>query len=248
MALFTDGSITEVQDLIEYETNLIEVADAEGIDLEAKLRLAQSEVGAELSAATLGAASVPHFTLDHVVVTSPLKLWHTFQTQALIYRDAYNRKLNDKYLPKWNEYKDLARWAANLLYQRGVGLVLNPVPRSAKPALDAVPGALDALALYVRLSWLSDSGAEGAPSLEVAFETEANQALRVTPPAAPAGVVGWNVYAGTASGETTRQNALPLEPNQPWILPATGLVTGVAPGAGQEPDLFKAIPRFLQRG
>ncbi len=258
MALFTDGSISDVQDILAYEANLVEVADAEGIDLEAKLRLAQSEVGAELGVAALGpgnlywtgqtAAQFQRFHLEQVVVTSPLKLWHAFQTLSIAYRDAYNRKLNDKYLPKWTEYKDLARWAANLLYQSGVGVVLGPVPRPAPPVMDAVTGTLDALALYVRVSWVETSGVEGVPSIEAAFETEANQALRVTPPLGPPVAAGWNVFVGTASGEETKQNASPLAPGQPWVMPATGLVMGVAPGNGQEPDLYKTIPRFVQRG
>jgi len=258
MALYTDGSICEVQDLIAYEANLVEVADAEAIDLEAKLRLAQSEVGAELGAAALGpgnvywtgqtAAHFQRFDLSQVVVTSPLKLWHTFQTLSISYRDAYNRKLNDKYLPKWTEYKDLSRWAANLLYQTGVGLVLAPVPRPDKPALDAVPGTLAASAYWVRVTWFDAAGAESAPSIEAASETLVNQALRVTPPAAPSGAAKWNVYAGSASGQLARQNALPLDLGVPWIMPATGLAAGAAPGDGQQPDLYKTIPRFLQRG
>src|SRR5262249_24693890 len=154
MALFTDGWISEVQDLTAYEANLVEVADAEGIDLLSKLRLAQGELGAELAAAALrpgniywtgplwnstGAeVSLSRFDLDKVVVTSPLKLWHTFQTLAIVYRDAYNRKLNDKYLPKSSEYKDLARWASNLLYQSGIGLLVQSIPRANQPALDGV--------------------------------------------------------------------------------------------------------------
>jgi hypothetical protein len=248
MALFTDGSLSDVQDLLAYEANLVEVADAESIDLEAKLRLAQDEIAAELVAAALGPVTLRHFTLDQVIVTSQLKLWHTFQTLAIAYRDAYNRKLNDKYLPKWSEYRDLSRWAANLLYQSGVGIALSPLPRPPQPALDTVPATLDALALYVRMTWLAASGAEGAPSLEAAFETEANQALRVTPPAAPAVVTGWNVYVGTTSGSATRQNGSPLDLSQPWIVPATGLVVGEPTGDGQEPDLFRTVPRFIQRG
>src|SRR5688572_22204961 len=148
MSLFTDGSISDVQDLVAYEANLPDVADAEAIDLVSKLWLAQSELGAELGAAAIGPGNVywasepragyGRFELQKVVVTPPLKLWHTFQTLAIIYRDAYNRKLNDKYLPKWTEYKELARWAANLLYQTGVGLVIQPIPRPDAPALDWV--------------------------------------------------------------------------------------------------------------
>ncbi len=264
MALFTDGSISEVEDLTAYEANLVEVADAEGIDLLSKLRLAQSEVGAELAAAALrpgniywtglgwastGAeANLSRFGLDRVVVTSPLKLWHTFQTLAIVYRDAYNRKLNDKYLPKWTEYKELARWASNLLYQTGVGLTVNPVPRPAQPALDWVGGTLAAMTAYARMTWTGSGSSEGAASEVTAVDVPASQALRVTPPTAPASATGWNVYIGTASGEEKKQNSAPLALGQAWVMPGAGVVAGAGPGAGQEPDVFKTVPRFIQRG
>ncbi len=110
MALFTDQSVSEVADLVAYEANLPEVSSAEGIDLETKIRLAQTEVRTHLEAAstrpenvyhargagwqsTGGEANLSRFELQQVVVTPPLKLWHTFQTLAIIYRDAYNRNL-----------------------------------------------------------------------------------------------------------------------------------------------------------
>jgi len=262
MALFTDGFISDVQDLIGYESNLTEVADAEGIDLEGKLRLAQNEVGVELGMAALSPGNIywtgllgpatgadanfSRFDLSRVVVTNPLKLWHTFQTLANVYRDAYNRKLNDKYLPKWSEYKELARWASNLLYQTGIGLVTQPVPRPEPPALDSVAGTLGAQTLYVQIAWTGAGGAaEGAPCLEGALEVAANQKLRVT---APGGVTGWSVYVGTASGTEARQNGTLLALGQPWVMPDTGLAAGEAVGDGQEPEFYKSIPRFLQRG
>jgi len=264
MALFTDGSISDVQDLIAYEANLTEVGEAEGIDLESKLRLAQGEVGAELGAAALrpgniywtgrgwestGAeGSLSRFELEKVVVTPPLKLWHTFQTLAIVYRDAYNRKLNDKYLPKWNEYKELARWASNLLYQTGVGVVGNPIPRPGKPVVDWVSGTQAAMTAYTRMSWVGAGGAEGVTSEEVAIEPPASSALRVTPPAAPAVATGWNVYGGSASGELTKQNSQPLTLGQAWVMPAPGLAVGAAMGTGQQPDLYRTVPRFIQRG
>lgn len=268
MALFTDGSISDVQDLIAYEANLVEVAHAEGIDLESKLRLAQSEIQAELGAAALRPGNIywttpgwnstgaevnlSRFELNKVVVTPPLKLWHTFQTLAIAYRDAYNRKLNDKYLPKWNEYKELARWAANLLYQSGMGLVMQPAPRPGNPVLDWVASTLAGATFYVRVSWVGANGtSEGAASEETALAVPDNQALRVTPPAAPGSpytITGWNVYVGTGSGGESRQNAQPLALGQPWVMPAGGVVTGMAVGTGQDPDLYRTVPRFLQRG
>jgi hypothetical protein len=274
MALFTDGSISNVQDLINYESNLVEVAGAEGIDLATKITLAQSELGAELGVAALRPGNIywigpswnstgaeinlSRFDPSQVVVTSPLKLWHTFQTLAIVYRDAYNRKLNDKYLPKWNEYKELARWASNLLYQTGIGVAMQPLPKPNQPALDWVIGTLAAMTVYAQMSWTNAAGtAEGAPSDEIAVQVPANQALRVTPPSVPAsplppalpyGIAGWNVYVGGASGAGTRQNTQPLALGQPWVMPATGMTAGAPVGSGQQPDFFRTVPRFAQRG
>ncbi len=268
MSLFTDGSISGVQDLIAYEANLVEVAGAEGIDLESKLLLAQSELGAELGAAALRPGNIywfgpswtstgaevnlSRFDMSTVVITPPLKMWHTFQTLAITYRDAYNRKLNDKYQPKWNEYKELARWASNLLYQTGIGLVMQPVPKPSRPVVDSVSGTLADTTFYVQMSWVGADGvAEGAASDEVALEVQASQALRVTPPPTPATlypVTGWSVYVGTASGQGTRQNSSALALGQAWVMPATVMVTGAAVGTGQAPNFYRTMPRFVQRG
>ncbi|MEX2302303.1 MAG: hypothetical protein WD733_15285 [Bryobacterales bacterium] len=265
MALFTDGLVSQVSDLIAYEANLPEVASAEGIDLATKLQLAHTEVGAEITAAsqrpgnvyfargggwqTSGAeGNYSRFELSKVVVTPPLSLWHTFQTLAIVYRDAYNRKLNDKYLPKWKEYKDLAQWASGLLFQTGIGIASNPVPRPASPTLDWVASSAAALAVFVRVTWVGAQGVEGAASAEQAVTVPVNHSLRVTIGEAPAGVSGWHVYAGSSSGEVFRQNAEALEPGPAWVMPAGGLISGAAVGDGQLPEVFRTVPRFLQRG
>ena len=99
-----------------------------------------------------------------------------------------------------------------------------------------------------RVSWVGTNGEEGAPSLEAAVATPANTAARVTPPATPTGAASWNVYVGSASGSWSKQNATPLAPGATWVMPATGLAAGTAPGNGQEPDVYRTVPRFVQRG
>jgi hypothetical protein len=265
MALFSDGLVSQVSDLIAYEANLPEVAAAEGIDLATKLQLAHTEVGAQIEAASQrpgnvyfargggwqssgGEGNHSRFDLSQVVVTPPLRLWHTFQTLAIVYRDAYNRKLNDKYLPKWKEYKDLAQWANDLLFQTGVGITGNPVPRPDPPVLDWVASSGAALAVFARMTWVDAGGIEGAASAEQAVTVPVNNSLRVMPGAAPAGVSGWHVYAGASSGEVFRQNTDVLELGVAWVMPESGLVSGVKSGDGQLPELFRTVPRFLQRG
>jgi hypothetical protein len=75
-----------------------------------------------------------------------------------------------------------------------------------------------------------------------------NHSLRVTVGEAPAGVSGWHVYAGSGSGEVFRQNSEALEAGSAWVMPEGGLVSGAAVGDGQLPEVFRTVPRFLQRG
>ncbi len=266
MALFTDGAVATVEDLVGYEADILEVGSAAGIDLKVKLELAHGEVGAQLTASsrrpgnvyqagrggwqtTGGEAGVSRFDVDQVVVTPPLKLWATFQALVLFFRDAHTRRANDKYLAKWREYREMAKWASELLMQTGVGLVGSPVPRPQQPILDTVGSAgLGPLALFVRMSWVSDAGVESAGSLEKVFKTLNAQALRVAPEAAPAGIAGWNVYIGLSSGEALRQNSAALNLGEAWVMPETGVASGAAIGDGQAADMFLTAPRYLQRG
>src|SRR5437016_5839681 len=125
--LFTDGPISTVDQLADYESEIRQLASAEGINLDTKLRLAQTELGIELlttnvqpDVAALAGVVRNGFALEQVVITDVLRLWHIFAALASVFRDAYNRKLNDKYLPKWNEYKALAESTGNQCLTLGV--------------------------------------------------------------------------------------------------------------------------------
>ena len=266
MALFTDEMVSSIGDLLAYEADLLEVASAAGIDLGVKIRLAQAEVGAQIEASTRrpgnvfyvdgagwrstgGDAALARIELGQVVVTPPLKMWHAYQSLALVFRDAHTRRLNDKYQPKWREYRELAKWAAELLWQTGVGLVARPIPRAPEPELATVGSTLGPLSLFVRTTWVRADGAEGAGSAERALKTQTNQALRATASgASPAGVTGWNLYVGQSKGQAWRQNETPLPLGASWTMPETGPAAGPALGDGQRPEVFRTAPRYLQRG
>src|SRR5262249_50770381 len=132
MALFTDGPASSMEDLTGQDSQLLDVASTEGIDVTRKLELAQEEVTLELGA--LLATNI-----GDVVVTPALKLWHTFRTLELVYADAYQNQLNDRYAGKRDEFAKRVKWAYDMLIRTGIGIVTQPVPRAETPTLASAP-------------------------------------------------------------------------------------------------------------
>jgi len=259
--LFTDGVISTIEELSLQDTAILEVASAEGINLTAKLALAQDELGIELKAAIARSslssadywsgdrvAAANQCSLQDVVVTPALHLWHTFRTLALIYRDAYNSQLNDRYLGKWRQYRELASWAADKLFLSGIGTVTDPLPIAGPPQLSLQSGTMEGMTYYVQVSWVNTRREEGMPSSVISIEAPDQTTLLVTAPPAPSQQIFWNIYAGDNSAAVTLQNAVPLELTQTWTAPPYGLVIGRPPGAGQDPNYFRSLARVLHRG
>ena len=144
MALFTDGAIASIEDLRGHDTQLLNVATVEDIDVTRKLALAQEEIAIELTglleqAMLSGQLAAPP-SIEQVVVTTPLKLWHIFRTLEMVYRDAFNSQLNDRYAGKRDEYHEMAKWAYSRLVQSGLGMAANPVEQATTPDAAAIGG------------------------------------------------------------------------------------------------------------
>jgi hypothetical protein len=247
MALFTDGSISTIEELLGYESAILDVAKTEGIDLTKKLALAQEELSVELEA--LLARQEDTRGLGYLVVTEALHKWHTFRALGLVYRDAYNRQLNDRYLGKWQEYDRMADWAHRALLDTGVGMTSAPVPRAEQPEVSTTAGAGAAAATYfVSITWVVPGGIEGAPSEITAFTAANGSVPLLTSIDPPANGVGWNVYAGYSPTELTLQNSAPLALSQAWTGPVAGLRRGRPAGSGQQPDTFLRVSGVFNRG
>lgn len=256
MALFTDGSISTIEELVEYESAILDVAKTERIDLTAKLKLAQEELGVELEALlrrrqesedVLWTAIVPR-GLGHVVVTEALHKWHTFRALSLVYRDAYNRQLNDRFLGKWQEYDRLAEWARQSLTNGGLGMTSSPVPRPRQPELGTTAGQAAGATYFVRVTWVAPGGTEGAPSAIEALTTTGASALTILAVDPPATATGWNVYASYCPTGLTRQNDTPITLRQTWTEPTEGLRRGKPVACGQRPEMFLRLTGVLNRG
>src|SRR5258706_3493962 len=148
MALLTDGSPNDTESLRLYETGILDVAVVEVIDLAAKLGLATEEIAEDVldilldHTRTVDPQSNIRRTIgvSDVVVTPQLKRWHALHTLEIVYRDAFNNQLNDRYKPKWVEYQELSRNAREHTTRFGIGLVLSPIPKAQTPQIGFAPG------------------------------------------------------------------------------------------------------------
>jgi len=255
MALFTDGTLSTIDELLAYESSLLEVARGERLDLTVKLELARQEIGIELtmflaerSGGEWSGILAPALTLKNVVVTEPLKKWHVFHTLGLVYRDAYNSQLNDRYEGKWKEYERRARWAEQALYRIGVGVVGEPLVQADKPMLSSVAGPLPGATYYARATWVNAAGEEGSASELAVLSTGGNTLLVAEAASPPANARYWNLYAGVSIGNVTLQNEAPMKLSQAWTEPASGLKEGRQPGTGQAPERYLRATGGFSRG
>lgn len=243
MALVMDGSISTVEDLRALDSAILDTSLGENIDLIKKLQVAEDAVQLELAVFLLRAAnqngvSGPGIDLSNVVVTNPLRRWHTLRTLVEVYSDAYNSQFNDRYLGKWKHYSKLTRETSDLLFEYGVGIVQNPVPRAPKPIV--TEGALGGpvTQYFVRIAWRGATGTTGALSEPAVFPAPNGELMYVGSGPAPAGVTGFHVYLGETAESATLQNGTPILPGQLWVMPVGGLVPRQVPASEQRPDYY----------
>jgi len=260
MALLTDGNPNDTEALRVYEAAILDVAKVETIDLDAKLCLATVEISQDVLDVLLGHTRTQYsltsplggdrrkIGVTDVVVSPQMRRWHALHTLAVVYRDAYNNQLNDRYKNKWEEYRELARGAKERTLEFGIGLVAGPVPRPGTPVLGATAGILAGTIYYAQVSWVAAAGQEGSASPATTFQTADNSSLTVVAASAPAIAAGWNVYLGLAVSTLTLQNSVPLAIGATFTLPGSGLVSGLSPGDGQAADMFVTGGRILRRG
>jgi hypothetical protein len=248
-----------MDDLAAQDTQLLDVASVEGIDVTQKLVLAQEELTLELNALLSKLSYVdqlfwiaPQPNLGSVVVTPALKLWHTFRTLEMVYSDAYNSQLNDRYAGKRDQFRASAQWAHGMLIQAGIGVASVPVPRAAIPVVTAAaapsPGTpLPDGTYYATVAWVNAAGEDGASADPAIIATTGSTLLVQPAGAVPKTAAGWNVYVGADPDSMALQNGSPIAIGQTWLQPAT-LAAGRPPGPGQRPSYLKPVPRMIQRG
>ena len=254
MALFTDGPPSNVEQLAGLDSQLTSVASTEGIDVTRKLELAHEEVGLDLDALLKRMSPADHPmwavvkpSLENTVVTTALKLWFAYRTLELVYSDAYNSQLNDRYMGKRDQFQQMAVEYRERLMEAGAGMASIPVPRAMTPVLAAAPGSLPDNIYYATAAWVNRVNEEGASAIPSAITT-ASSSFSATLGPAPTNATGWNVYVGMDPGSMTMQNGSPLAVGAAWVQPVWISATGRKPGSGQLPNCVQALARIVQRG
>src|SRR5271157_683652 len=259
MALFTDGPASSMEDLTAQDSQLLDVTSVEGIDVTQKLALAQDELTLELNALLTRLSYVdqlfwlaPQPNIGSVVVTPALKLWHAFRSLELVYTDAYNNQLNDRYAGKRDQFHSRAQWAYQTLVAAGIGIASVPVPQAATPAVTAAAAAAPGAPLpdgtyYATVAWVNAAGEEGVSALPATIGTTGSSLLVQPAGDPPKTAAGWNVYVGADPDSMALQNGSLIAIGQTWLQPAP-LAAGRPPGLGQRPTYLKPVPRMIQRG
>jgi hypothetical protein len=258
MALFTDAGVVTINDLLEYEGTLIQVASDHGINVDTKIALATSAIGDRLMLWLLNmGSSDPQFItrrvigLSTVVVTDPLRRWLVFESLNRIFSEAYNLQLNTRFQGKWQEYQNQAKSAADYAFQSGLGIVFNALSEPDMPLVYVQLGGPSSGAMFIQTTWVDSKSAESAPSpvngLILPVDSAVSVAMAEGTLNAPAAAAGWNIYAGIGQ-PPTRQNSVPLIIGSTWQMPSTGLVIGSVVGEGQMPNFFIRTSKQILRG
>jgi len=250
MALFTDDNIITLDDLAAQDSAVLDLASSEGIDLARKLSIARDEVGVELDAMLDGSRFRDEWVPDHnaVVVTTPVRLWLTHYALELVYRDAFNTQLNERYRGKRDQFHQLARQAADRVMSAGVGIVSAPLPQPSQPLIEETPGSIPAGVYSITTTWVNRSGEESCAATAAVVQCNAGGGFSIRPRYVPPNASGWNVFVGLSAETVRQQNSSAIALGEEWLQTTAPSVAGRAPGTGQYPNYTKTLPRILRRG
>jgi hypothetical protein len=247
MALWNDGSSPTIADLQKYESDILQVATVEEIDLSRKLEIARGIISSDLRDFLRRQTGVEGSALEDVVVTEPLHRWVVMMTLQLTYRDAHYRQLAERYKGKWTEYSEQARQARRDCYEYGVGRVRRPLGRPSAPKLLVSSGGGTAAGTYYfRVSRVGTGGVESEASEAAAVRLDTAANLEVQFSDENQAGEGWHVYGGGFEDQLSRQSTAPLAFASKWAVLA--MQSGKKPSDGQAPDLYIRQRNLLWRG
>lgn len=89
-------------------------------------------------------------------------------------------------------------------------------------------GLIAATTYYVKITYVGE-GTETTASPESFLLVLLDNLLTVMSPLSSGSAIGYNVYVSTSTGTETLQNNIPVQIGTDWVMPTSGIVTGIAP-------------------
>jgi hypothetical protein len=254
MALFTDGPAPTIDELVNEDSGLLDVAENTGINVTAKLRLAHAEMATDLQLwlnkprPMMEMLWAPALRIEQIVLTPPLRRWEKMLSLAMVYRDAYFNVVVDRYQGKWREYLRLAGDARESYIASGLALVSDPIARPDPPVLGTTAGAYPGGAFYVAEAGVNAAGQAGAASWASSITTTDGTAILVAPVAWAKNVVAFRVYAGPALSAMALQNTVDETAGLTFTYRPGQITDGPLPGNGQAAEFVRPMARTIPRG
>lgn len=214
MALLVDGLVSNLDEVMQVDSGLGDVARAESINIDHKLRLAQRDCELKIAQfvinhgleAKLGVSNnLPR--LDRVVVCNGLKQWFCLHALQLFYSDAYYRVLNDRYGKKLEHFAKLATGAWESYVDTGIKCVFSPIRQGQILRVEMNETPIGAGSYDVALRWVDTAGQCGGLSEAMTVTVGPGEGFSIVPGVPPAGVVGYDVFAALAGSPLCQQNS-----------------------------------------
>jgi hypothetical protein len=203
MALLKDQPITCLTDWIAYDTKLTILSEQESTSIEAKSRLAQNEIETQVTSFLLRQSGLSDFAardlLSQIVVTEPLARWHSLLTLSLFYSDIACLQNNTLHRDQARFYDLKAEAARIQLFETGVGIVNQPIPKASLPFVVLVPGPNAPRFLRAQVRFVADTGAVGALSSEFNLDLTNGESAQLSFASLPDNVSGWLLFLGETS-------------------------------------------------
>lgn len=245
MALLVDGGLSTLEDLRAQDSGVLDVAHVEGIDVTAKLELAQRELENEVESVLRREG---RGRLDHVLATEAVKRWHVLLALAMVYRDAYFSQLNDRYGGRWRAYESDASKAKQRVLDGGVPMSGSALRRPVGVLATVTPGNLPEATYWVQATFVSGTGGESTPSLMQTVFAPPMHGFTARVQGAIGEATGWNLAIGVSPDAMKRQNEEPLALEEEWVMGLSGLNDfGAGPVDNEQPEYYVERRRLLRR-
>ncbi len=259
MALFTDSDLLTLDDLLQFESGLVQVSSTHGIDITTKIKLATDEIGDKLLLFLLRAgqsdnqwSSRAKVSLHNVFITTAIHKWLCCNSLYRIFSEAYNVQLNTRFQGKMNEYQKQADAASEIVFASGIGIVSEPLDRPGLPTLTWTGGSMTAPAIFCQVTWTDSTGQESALSpvngLVLNGFSRVTVAMTEQGAAIPQAAQGWNIYISERQAGLSKQNQSPIAVGQVWAMPESGVISGSLFPGSQNPNYSVSSSRRWQRG